>query len=1334
MDFFIDIEHAIYYDFVRKCNNILQNANVVEMNLRLFSKNIFQLKIFVKVGEYLLEKTDENEKDEKVIEEFKQFIDLIKNEIEILNQNNNNPNNIEKLKNILEEEYKFLKNKFQGKRYELILGIFGIKLTQIQNEEYHKKILQIVLSEKELILRGQSIFSIILDKNIISPKLGTPANKEELKEKFLSFTNQENSLFEIFENEKKRENNIIIDEILLYLFESYVNAYFESIQGDEQYIIQQTLFGLSLDYLDKSLIFIDSVLKKNENILYEHLGFLLSVGYIKCYLARMVDIITNNKKLEIAGDLSIIMKTIEGTVKNKFRYVIKIYILKLIRNKTIDYESFLKYDFSKSQLEFMNNKEEFNLEDTIENSLDYFFLPLDYIEKFDESFTIFFKSTENKFKIEKEYFISLIKEKNGFDIFITHLINQLISNFTRENYIQSNKSLLDNFSSWTLDILNSIQPPEILKEFIKLFTNPDKFLQTLSPNIQKIPINEYEMLLFSFRLISNCLLSGENNFYRNLLSPNMLNYIKENYIPGEEPNESRLINSAQEIERFLRSTPDVGKFMAAAYICPCGQWYEVASCGFPMVESQCFVCLEKIGGQSHHPVDREGHFRIFKNESQQNSVMNSVKSWFVGKVFRCKTLQVLNKELEDFIKSEHSFIFFSYLFYGKVLGYIDDNTINNNLLPSNSKSLYDTILRSWKLLENALKSKGINEIQIFLHLIYPKLIEILKSTQKIETPDIRKDLEKKVTNLIDENITIYNEKKEEYIKYNNKFTKSDMGSMRSILQELFSPLLYSTEEFPFLKYFMITKYPSKKNLEESLKTLPNYNQKYPILTNLLSDEGEVECLQNLSKINPFLNSMIEIYSYKITRDKAKELKIGEELRKLNNHILNKQFENFKEGWKNFCDFLTKKQNTPQKEEFLLKYHCRPPMEPKYITEEDPIANVLNDDGEFLFGMNLAAAYQKFIDWQTKILGNIISSNSQNGVLLYFKDQISKEIYAQDATSSEIISFNLKNENSMFNNLEEIISAFSKRKCINNDGSINYTNYKIIEYDFDLIEEEIGKIILPGKKSFKGDSQKFVTYGFEGYRGGKSTVISDFINKYNQNPLEKEERKILFNFSQERRDFNSFMFSLQLLIFYLKNENYQDNFPIKETIDNIPDYVNIGEECKEFFENNQNFKLNTLISIFEYIELLCYPQIIENVNDDYKVDIEQDEIDKINTYFNDNNDSLISKQLIATTVRRLISRFLSGKRGENEIKEDENLLYFLQAKEEFWSKDLFNNPKFDEEFEKMICSFTVNVNQAIKFYDVLGGDKELLGDKKEFEDIEKKENYLNYFYYLYEYFY
>ena len=37
------------------------------------------------------------------------------------------------------------------------------------------------------------------------------------------------------------------------------------------------------------------------------------------------------------------------------------------------------------------------------------------------------------------------------------------------------------------------------------------------------------------------------------------------------------------------------------------------------------------------------------------------------------------------------------------------------------------------------------------------------------------------------------------------------------------------------------------------------------------------------------------------------------------------------------------------------------MEPKYIKEEDPIANVLNDNDEFLYRMNLVATYEKLIN-------------------------------------------------------------------------------------------------------------------------------------------------------------------------------------------------------------------------------------------------------------------------------------------------------------------------------------------------------------------------------------
>ena len=73
------------------------------------------------------------------------------------------------------------------------------------------------------------------------------------------------------------------------------------------------------------------------------------------------------------------------------------------------------------------------------------------------------------------------------------------------------------------------------------------------------------------------------------------------------------------------------------------------------------------------------------------------------------------------------------------------------------------------------------------------------------------------------------------------------------------------------------------------------------------------------------------------------------------------------------------------------------------------------------------------------------------------------------------------------------------------------------------------------------------------------------------------------FSNSLSSISSFSLKVNSLFSILYPELVKIYFP-KETIDNIPDYVNIGEECKEFFENNQNFKLNTLISVFEYIEL------------------------------------------------------------------------------------------------------------------------------------------------------
>ena len=86
---------------------------------------------------------------------------------------------------------------------------------------------------------------------------------------------------------------------------------------------------------------------------------------------------------------------------------------------------------------------------------------------------------------------------------------------------------------------------------------------------------------------------------------------------------------------------------------------------------------------------------------------------------------------------------------------------------------------------------------------------------------------------------------------------------------------------------------------------------------------------------------------------------------------------------------------------------------KDIFDTDQLSYVLNDDGELYFGMYIAAAYQNFIEWQNTFLNTIKSNIKQNSVLFNYTEEISKEIYAQNATSSEIVNLNLDNDNSLY---------------------------------------------------------------------------------------------------------------------------------------------------------------------------------------------------------------------------------------------------------------------------------------------------------------------------------
>ena len=187
--------------------------------------------------------------------------------------------------------------------------------------------------------------------------------------------------------------------------------------------------------------------------------------------------------------------------------------------------------------------------------------------------------------------------------------------------------------------------------------------------------------------------------------------------------------------------------------------------------------------------------------------------------------------------------------------------IKKNLIPNNYDSIFDVLTDCFDLLENELEKKGIKEIEIFFNMIYNKIGNLFINYEIFNTIEIRNEFENKINLIIEESINNYEDYKKKYIEINNELNRINLNSYKCIIEEYFSPEIYPENKYPFFKYFMLRDYQSKNNLKKTIELIPEYEMKYPIINNLLNDNGEIETLKNLIKINPFINSMINIYKY-----------------------------------------------------------------------------------------------------------------------------------------------------------------------------------------------------------------------------------------------------------------------------------------------------------------------------------------------------------------------------------------------------------------------------------------------------------------------------------------
>jgi len=110
---------------------------------------------------------------------------------------------------------------------------------------------------------------------------------------------------------------------------------------------------------------------------------------------------------------------------------------------------------------------------------------------------------------------------------------------------------------------------------------------------------------------------------------------------------------------------------------------------------------------------------------------------------------------------------------------------------------------------------------------------------------------------------------------------------------------------------------------------------------------------------------------------------------------------------------------------------------------------------------------------------------------------------------------------------------------------------------------------------------------------------------------------------------------------------------------------------------------------------------------------------IGKYFDKNKNTLINKLIICTTIRKFISRSLVGIREDLEIGENIELFSILLFKEDCWNKEIYNNNNFEQAIEQL-KTLDIRVGEILDLYDILGGDKVLLGDKIKDKEDEKEE--------------
>ena len=305
--------------------------------------------------------------------------------------------------------------------------------------------------------------------------------------------------------------------------------------------------------------------------------------------------------------------------------------------------------------------------------------------------------------------------------------------------------------------------------------------------------------------------------------------------------------------------------------------YIILPCGYPSVISKCSKCGLEIGGQSHKLVRRPGHFRIILDEQAKINIIDQGHGdmpYMLLRDFKRNMIDpILNKPYKGIGKISKetinktgnnirninelcfrimNFIIYSHLLISNILEILNDIDISKYF--SEETSCFDIMISNWNKIQDLLNQIGINNIKIFMNIIFEKVIQIISKYQinSIYRVEGRNRIEGEFNTLI--NINDIKREIEIYEQQNQHILNSSPNNLSSLIQQLYPIKFYQNKEpYPYFKYLYLYSYPQSSEIITTIDSNKDYKNKYPLTLKVLkyfeSNNNDISLLKYIPKIS-----------------------------------------------------------------------------------------------------------------------------------------------------------------------------------------------------------------------------------------------------------------------------------------------------------------------------------------------------------------------------------------------------------------------------------------------------------------------------------------------------